>query len=1117
MKKYFLFALILTANLVFAQKGERLDTEIQTICYASSTSMGTRIYQKTIDKYSNALRVSSNKSTNAQQAATFEVTYNGFTEEAQVAFQAAVDIWATLISSPVTIRINATWSALDDGVLGSAGWGTAFRNFEGAQEINTWYPVALAEKMAGIDLNSTEDSDIIANFSRRVNWYLGTDGNPAGDEFDLVSVVMHEIGHGLGFTDAYRYTEGVGSNGLGGFPLIFDLGVQSGSGNNLSELENPSEALGRALTTDSVFFNSPTALARNGSRPRLFAPATWSNGSSIAHLNESTYPAGNENSLMSPQIGQNEVMHDPGPITLDMFGDMGWEYTYIQHDNLPNSEDITVDSFSVTATINSDVGYLEDQVFLYYSNDNFVTDTKAVQMTATGNTNEFSAQIISTKVEGQVYSYYFTTKDIKDRAFTRPSLLLSNRFFTFQTAQDSVAPEILHNAPNFVRTEDVNLTLAALIGDFSPLTSVVIEYYVNDQAAQTASMVEVDRDRTSAIYVSEIPLTSLALADGDSIRYKITATDASKLLNTTTFPSSNLIKVNVVATLDPVEFYENDFDDITTSANDFFVSDNFSIKVETGFSTGAIHSDHPYANGTGSGNRSDYIYVLRVPIILNENLPKLTFDEVVLVEPGDPGTVFGDDEFWDYVIVEGSNDGGSTWIAFEDGYDSRRNAEWLSRYNSAITDNNSQATGVESLYKTHEIDMLSNSSFSGGEEILIRFRLLADEAAHGWGWAIDNLSIQVDNEVPTILHDQIDYTITTSQLALKFIVLDNIAVGDVKLVSLVNDQAQAPISLTLSGENEFNAVIDISTLDVGDVIKYRLEASDTKTPNANVSYLPSENAYFEIPIIAFSDPQDTYTNDFDSVTDDFVGNIFSIQTLSGFENGAIYSDYPQAFGLDSTSTFTYTLKTPITVSATTPNVSYDEVVLVEPFTDFVAVEVSKDNGANWIELIKYGTRSETIWFQQFQAGASGSASLIRNRMFNLTDNSQIQAGDVILIRFRLERQTADTGFGWLIDNLAIQTDLVTSIDPEFKDSQIQVYPNPVTNGTIKLKVGNINAREVDFSIHQFNGRIVGEAQGKALDSENVLSVDISSLPAGVYLLRLVEGNRTSVHKVIKLD
>ena len=47
--------------------------------------------------------------------------------------------------------------------------------------------------------------------------------------------------------------------------------------------------------------------------------------------------------------------------------------------------------------------------------------------------------------------------------------------------------------------------------------------------------------------------------------------------------------------------------------------------------------------------------------------------------------------------------------------------------------------------------MLDNGKFSAGDEVLIRFRLFADALAHGWGWSIDNLSIQepvTDTEVP---------------------------------------------------------------------------------------------------------------------------------------------------------------------------------------------------------------------------------------------------------------------------------------------------------------------------------------------------------------------------------
>jgi hypothetical protein len=40
--------------------------------------------------------------------------------------------------------------------------------------------------------------------------------------------------------------------------------------------------------------------------------------------------------------------------------------------------------------------------------------------------------------------------------------------------------------------------------------------------------------------------------------------------------------------------------------------------------------------------------------------------------------------------------------------------------------------------------MTENGNFFEGDEVLIRFRLFADQLAHGWGWAIDNLSIQRD-------------------------------------------------------------------------------------------------------------------------------------------------------------------------------------------------------------------------------------------------------------------------------------------------------------------------------------------------------------------------------------
>ena len=121
----------------------------------------------------------------------------------------------------------------------------------------------------------------------------------------------------------------------------------------------------------------------------------------------------------------------------------------------------------------------------------------------------------------------------------------------------------------------------------------------------------------------------------------------------------------------------------------------------------------------------------------------MTFDEVVLVEPGEYQTVFGDDEFWDFVIIEGSKDNGKTWQPVADGYDSGENSTWEGNYNQNIVGNDSQTLGSPEWFIFREIDLLENENFIVGDTILIRFRLFSDPYANGWSWIIDNLRIQI--------------------------------------------------------------------------------------------------------------------------------------------------------------------------------------------------------------------------------------------------------------------------------------------------------------------------------------------------------------------------------------
>jgi hypothetical protein len=144
-------------------------------------------------------------------------------------FQQAAAIWGAILPSTVTIRVQASFDPLTcsstSGVLGSAGAQTVHRNFGGAEFANTWYPQSLANKEAGVDLSGFDD--IRARFNKDVdnsaclgttNWYYGYDGNE-GSNVDLLPVVLHELGHGLGFLTNVTLSNG---QQFSGSPDVFE-------------------------------------------------------------------------------------------------------------------------------------------------------------------------------------------------------------------------------------------------------------------------------------------------------------------------------------------------------------------------------------------------------------------------------------------------------------------------------------------------------------------------------------------------------------------------------------------------------------------------------------------------------------------------------------------------------------------------------------------------------------------------------------------------------------------------------------------------------------------------------------------------------------------------------
>ncbi|HYF65962.1 MAG TPA: hypothetical protein VD886_24245, partial [Herpetosiphonaceae bacterium] len=222
-----LFSLVLMLSLVaaFAISGI-VTTPLQATSGVSMPGPMITLYATDHDEFTRV--VPPQQRVVAPSATTITVNYMGsWDPQAKTAFQYAVDLWESYIATPVPISVDASWEALGTNMLGRAGPTTVRFNFTNAPRLNTWYPIALANALRGLDLAPSE-SDITANFSSSFsNWYLGTDGNTPAGKYDFVSVVLHELGHGLGFVGSGDVSNGQGqwglSNGVVNYPMIYDV------------------------------------------------------------------------------------------------------------------------------------------------------------------------------------------------------------------------------------------------------------------------------------------------------------------------------------------------------------------------------------------------------------------------------------------------------------------------------------------------------------------------------------------------------------------------------------------------------------------------------------------------------------------------------------------------------------------------------------------------------------------------------------------------------------------------------------------------------------------------------------------------------------------------------
>lgn len=255
-------------------------------------------------------------SVNSGMTVSFDATHPSPSTVQAVVNAAAAD-WdaavATTSSTPVEIAV--IWKDLgNSNLLGSAGPAGLYRG--GSLPADAWVPAPLANVLLGYDYNGAGTPELTVNLNSQANWYIGTSGSPGWGEIDLYSVVLHEIGHGLGFLGSGSLHNHSPSSvpTLEDTPFVFDQHVTY----NGAPLLNYGGADDH-LRSNNLFINLSDSLSN-----KLYAPSTWQEGSSFSHFDESSYPSGSAGALMTPSIGSGQVERTIDAATLGVLARTGW-------------------------------------------------------------------------------------------------------------------------------------------------------------------------------------------------------------------------------------------------------------------------------------------------------------------------------------------------------------------------------------------------------------------------------------------------------------------------------------------------------------------------------------------------------------------------------------------------------------------------------------------------------------------------------------------------------------------------------------------------------------------------------------------------------------------------
>jgi hypothetical protein len=238
----------------------------------------------------------------------------------------ALGLWSKKVAGKVPVDIQVDFVPMEAGTLGGSYPQPQFAS----EATQTFYPSTLWNQLVGYDATTLRDIKIEMNSN--FSWYYGMDENTPSSQHDFVSVMLHEVNHGLGFSDNIDEDNGkyIVYSDLGeglywynvSWPGIFDRQLFQGtSGPCITELTDAGRLA--VIVSGNLYAGRPGSkllAANGGSRVKMFAPNPYNPGSSVCHWDNSV----TFKTFMKYSFASGQSCHTIGTREISMLLDMGW-------------------------------------------------------------------------------------------------------------------------------------------------------------------------------------------------------------------------------------------------------------------------------------------------------------------------------------------------------------------------------------------------------------------------------------------------------------------------------------------------------------------------------------------------------------------------------------------------------------------------------------------------------------------------------------------------------------------------------------------------------------------------------------------------------------------------